>query len=327
MRRYIPLLGIVAIGAIAFLMLSHEQHQPRKPNPRPDDPRKPLLGPTLLVFTMDGCGPCAKLKKSMKDERVAEELERFTVRELDIGSEEAKEFGARSAPTLVIVDPPRRPNIKTGYQSPKQLLSWLRSVKEYMAGKFVPGGARGPGGIEIATDLPKALRMKNTGGIGPRGPGSGSGLCVFTSLEHSGRWVNARPLWGLQEKMTHEEGGGWPEKVDKMLKKYCPGARYIQYEGKDPKILELALETGRMPAVTYNGHDGVFYHGVIAHMVNSVYLKGKDAAILDNNNPDKILWMSRQEFLDRWCGRGNGWAVVLLDPRPPAPPCNLKGGA
>lgn len=80
-----------------------------------------------------------------------------------------------------------------------------------------------------------------------------------------------------------------------------------------------------MPAVTYNGHDralGGHYPSVIAHMVNLVYLDAQSAAILDNNFEKEILWMTRQEFLSRWTGKGNGWAVVLLAPRPPPVPHN-----
>jgi hypothetical protein len=183
-------------------------------------------------------------------------------------------------------------------------------------GKFVEGDGTSPDGrVEVVCDLPVQLRMKNTGGMGPRGPGSGSGLCVFTSIEHSGRYQNVPELFGLQEKMTHEPGGGWPEKVDEMMKKYAPTTEYIQHNGKDVQFLEAALESGRMPGVTYSGRD-TRYGGPIAHMVNIVYLDEEQACILDNNYPTKLYWMSRQEFLARW----SGWAIVLLAPPPPPVP-------
>lgn len=188
------------------------------------------------------------------------------------------------------------------------------------------GGPVGPDGkTEVACDLPRDVRLKNTGGMGPRGPGSGSGLCVFTSIEHSGRWANERRLIGFQQKMTHEPGGGYPKKVDAMLKKHAPGVDYLQYEGGDPAFLVAALASGRMPAVTYNGRDP-HYKGSIAHMVNLVAYDtvANLAAVLDNNfvGENELVWMSCPEFLTRWRGNGGGWAVVLLNPPPPPVPTN-----
>lgn len=120
--------------------------------------------------------------------------------------------------------------------------------------------------------------------------------------------------------MRKEPGGGYPEKLDRMINKYAAGAQYIQYEGRDPSVLDFALKTGRMPCVTYSGRDGVHYRGSIAHMVCLVHLDENSACILDNNyiGENELLWMSRSEFLERW----SGWAVVLLNPAPP--PCPLE---
>jgi hypothetical protein len=155
----------------------------------------------------------------------------------------------------------------------------------------------------------------------------GSGCCVFRSIEHAAKWQNVRELWDFAEWLQKKglEGGGYPGNVKERITAICkdrnvPEPPYIQYDGgKDTTILELALQTGRLPGVTYDGRDGIHYHGSIAHMVNLAYLDSTHAAILDNNfPPDKLLWMSRDEFLKRW----SGWAVVLLAPRPPAPPHN-----
>ncbi len=177
------------------------------------------------------------------------------------------------------------------------------------------GGPTGPGGAEVMCDLPVSLRKHNTAGKGGRG-----GLCVFTSLMHAARYQNERALWNFQDQVRNDVTGGYPGNVDEEIKKYAPAVRYLQYEGRDPSVLEAALKSGRMPSVTYNGHDGVHYRGRIAHMVNLVYLDSQTAAILDNNfvEPDQrsILWMSRQEFLDRWIGGDSGWAVILLSPAP-----------
>ncbi len=175
------------------------------------------------------------------------------------------------------------------------------------------GGPTGAGGVEVVCDLPVALRKHNTAGRGGRG-----GLWVFTSIMHAARSQNARALWNFQDQVRNDVTGGHPGNVDEEIKKYGPLVRYLQYEGRDPAILEAALKAGRMPGVTYNGHDGVHYRGTIAHMVNLVYLDSQYAAILDNNyiQDHELVWMTRQEFLERWTGGGSGWAVVLLNPAP-----------
>lgn len=181
------------------------------------------------------------------------------------------------------------------------------------------GGPTAPDGkTQVACDLPADMRQHNVGGK------DGAGLCVFTSIEHAARWQNEPGLANFQAQMRKEAGGGYPEKVDKMITKYGPGTQYLQYEGTDTNILKLALETGRMPCVTYNGHDEVHYKTTIAHMVNLVYLDDDWACILDNNYvaSNELVWMSAADFKSRWTGGSQGWAVILLHAPPPPPPTN-----
>jgi len=184
------------------------------------------------------------------------------------------------------------------------------------AEKATIGGPTGPDGTEVACDMPAMEHIKNIGGR------DGAGLCVFTSIEHSGRWQNCEDLRGFQKKMRTEAGGGYPEKVVRMMQKYVPSARYVQYSGSDPAILDLAIRTGRMPSVTYGYSER--YGGRVAHMVNLVHLDDRVACILDNNfiGADKLEWMSRNEFLRRWKLGGGGWAIVVLNPSPPPVPVN-----
>ena len=174
-------------------------------------------------------------------------------------------------------------------------------------------------GHDVQVDLPPALRSKNIGGS------DGAGLCVFTSIQHASIYQNVEALKSFQKWMSHHPGGGWPEKVDKMIAQFCkeqnlPIPLYVQYEGKDPTILETALQSGRYPCVTYDGYD-CHYRGQIAHMVNLVYLDSQYAAIMDNNfiKDSETVWMTRQEFLQRWTGGGGGWAVVFCLPPAPSP--------
>jgi hypothetical protein len=194
------------------------------------------------------------------------------------------------------------------------------------AGPSQIGGCVSPDGKEeIICDLPGSEHLHNTGGMGPRGPGSGAGLCVFTSIEHCGRYQNEASLSGFQKSMTHETGGGYPDKVDAMLKRYAPHVLYVQYTGKDTSLLKLALKTSRMVGVTYGYSPR--YGGPIAHMVNLVHLSDHWACILDNNFPgeNSYEWMSPDEFIKRWTAGSpdrSGWAVILLNPPPPPPPHN-----
>lgn len=193
----------------------------------------------------------------------------------------------------------------------------------------------GPGGVQATCQLPMDLRLKNTGGMGPRGPGTGAGLCVFTATEHCGLWANEPRIRGFQQKMTREPGGGYPEKLDTMMAKYAPGVAYLQHTGGDMEWLRAAMRTRRMVGVTYAGHDMHYGRQTIAHMVNLVHLDDKLACILDNNFPGEkqLVWMTAAEFEERWLGQkylirngrnlvpvGGGWAVVLLNPPPPPKP-------
>ena len=179
------------------------------------------------------------------------------------------------------------------------------------------GGRTSPDGKEeITIDLPGNEHLKNCGGV------DGLGLCVFTSLAHEGRWQNNPTIANLQATMKSEKGGGWPEKVDQMLKKHAPGTAYVQYSGNDPAILKLALHTGRMPCVTYGYSPR--YAKNIAHMVNLVHLSERWTCVLDNNFPGENAyeWMTPAEFLRRWKLGGGGWTIILLDAPPPPIPTN-----
>lgn len=203
---------------------------------------------------------------------------------------------------------------------------WARSPAEAKVG----GSVSPDGQEEIQCDLPGGLHMRNTGGIGPRGPGSGAGLCVFTSIEHSAIHQNVPELLGFQKWMTTRPGGGYPEKVDKMISAFCkekgvPVPRYLQVEGGDMEILKLACKTGRMPGVTYCWSPTGRYGGSkIAHMVNTPHASDEWVCVLDNNYPgeDRYEWMSWSEFRKTFMGNGGGWAVILLSPGPPPVPTN-----
>lgn len=181
-------------------------------------------------------------------------------------------------------------------------------------------------GVTARVDLPASQHMRNTGGSdGPRGPGSGSGLCVWTSLEMAGEAQGIEPLKGLQKWMTYRPGGGYPQKVTSLLPKFCESKgvktpAYIQHTGGDAEFLDLVIKTGRFLSVTYGGYDD-FYRGYVAHMVNCPHIDPQYMCFIDNNRPGSWVWGTREEGLKRWTMGGNGgWAVAFLDnPLAPAP--------
>ena len=191
------------------------------------------------------------------------------------------------------------------------------------------GGLTAPDGVtQIDCDLPIHFQMKNVGGS------DGAGLCVFTSIGHEARWQGVKALEDFQQWMRRYPGGGYPDKVHKKIAEICkekgvPEPRYLQVEGHDLDILKLACKTGRMPGVTYSYSPTGRYGGQkIAHMVSLPHADDRFFGVLDNNypctseSPNQIEWLTHAEFGKTYCGSGNGWAVILLDPGPPPPPRN-----
>lgn len=174
---------------------------------------------------------------------------------------------------------------------------------------------------EIHCDLPASQMLKNKGGS------DGSGLCVFTSVEHSARWQEIGALLGFRDWMTRYPGGGYPEKLKAKIEQLSkergmPTPDYIQLQGRQEllPVLKAACESGRMPAVTYSFSPTGRYGGrKIAHMVSLVFLSDEWACILDNNypGPEQLEWISTKDFMRSFTGGGNGWAVVFATPGPP----------
>jgi hypothetical protein len=171
----------------------------------------------------------------------------------------------------------------------------------------------------LVCDLPASERKRNIAS-------QGLGCCVFRSIDYAARWQQVPELYDLPEQLVKAgiPGGGYPEKADEVMKQFAPEASYLQDTSGDADILEAILKTGRMPCVTYNGHD-CHYSGSIAHMVCLPYFDRQTgwACISDNNFPSEnsFVWMSPDEFLQRWKG-GGGWVFALLAVPPPPPPHN-----
>jgi hypothetical protein len=220
------------------------------------------------------------------------------------------------------------------HRKPQFLVSWLRARQRRGAALLIIlsailfvspvsgapqlGNSVSPDGKQaVQVDVPLKLRLKNTVGT------DGTGLCVFTSIQMAAWWSADRCFDGFRDKMRAERGGGWPEKVDRMVAKYVKGGLYLQYEGPSMEVAALALKTGRLPCATYNGHDP--HNGAISHMLNPVCLTDKWACVLDNNHigPNDLVWMSPAELQQRMGGK-SVWIVVLLRAPPPPIPFELS---
>lgn len=178
-------------------------------------------------------------------------------------------------------------------------------------------GHIGPDGRVIRNNMPMSLFIRNRGGS------DGAGLCVFTSIYHTGVYQGL-PLQGFRKFMEKRPGGGWPEKVDRMLSQYAKEAQvYLPlyshvYGRKSMSLIQQAISRGYMVCITW-GTDYSHYNGeTIAHMVNAVYCDDQWGAIVDNNFPDEVLWVKRPTFdmYAAWTGRRNDdglWAIIFVD--------------
>lgn len=311
MRRLLPLLLLVLVGC-SF-----------DPVPAPTPPRVAKSKVQLLLFTQDNCLPCKLLKAQLHDPATADIIGSFELAEVMPPDPRFKQYGITATPALIALTP--RGTVRYEGQSLGMLRDWLhdQAAAQAVIGKISEGGPTSPDGkAAIVCDLPASERKKN---IASRG----LGCCVFRSIEYAARWQQVPELYDLPEQMVHAgiEGGGYPEKVTRILQKFGPQVQYIQDTSGDPEILEAILRSGRLPCVTYNGRDGVHYHGPIAHMVCLPYFDraGGWACVCDNNFPGaaQFLWMSCDEFLTRWRGGGGGgWVVALLSTPPPPVPHN-----
>ena len=166
---------------------------------------------------------------------------------------------------------------------------------------------------EPAVDLlvmPRELRLHNI-------TAKGSGCCTFRSADYASHWQNVPAIHGLPEWLKNKgyAGGGNPSKQARIVEECArdrgmPVPGFVQYEGNSCEIIELALKTGRLPCITWQGN----------HMLCCVYLDSSKAAILDNNDPHRLHWYDRKTFERKFVQGGGGWVFVLTAPAPSPPP-------
>lgn len=212
----------------------------------------------------------------------------------------------------------------------KPRLPWRDAGKIAGGPALIAASPNAPDGTEPEIDYPDEQWMKNIGS-----KRDGAGMCVFTSFEHSCRWAGLEEFRGFRDWCAAGyPGGGYPEKLAKLVKAYCdakrippevfdPNRQVVQIDGVSAKTVELieaALQQNLLPCVTLY-HSPRYGGGTIYHMVNCAHLDGERAAILDNNFKP-LEWASRSETIRRMSLSGRLWAVVVLVPGPPRLPWN-----
>ena len=145
-------------------------------------------------------------------------------------------------------------------------------------------------------NIPSALREANYG----------SGSCVHATMISIMRWQGQYRLADYWRKTYYGgeliHGRGLASKFDDT------NVRYAYTTSGDVKFLEWATSTRRGCGIT------VAYG---SHMVTLVHLDDEWAAILDNNDISKYVWIPREVLIAEW-KRSQGWAVTVIY-TPPAP--------
>jgi len=156
-------------------------------------------------------------------------------------------------------------------------------------------------------NLPPELREENW--LGPGGEGS----CVHATMVMLLRWQQQERLadhW----RATYADGEyadrTWNRQHNLADRLDRENVRYAYTIQGDVAFLEWAIRTRRGCGVTVLGG---------RHMVALVHLDDQWAGLLDNNAPEKIIWVRRGKFIAEW-KNSNGWAVSpVYTPAPPMP--------
>lgn len=152
-------------------------------------------------------------------------------------------------------------------------------------------------------NLEEVLRQANW--IGSMNEGSCVFATIIMALRHQGRDDLADLI------KANYENGSWPSDLAAKLDALDIRYAYTSFEN-DVAFLEWACATRRGVGVTcQNG----------THMIFLVHLSQDYAGVIDNNSPEEIKWIPREEFLNEWFN-SESWAVAVIMGSPPPPrPC------
>jgi len=150
-----------------------------------------------------------------------------------------------------------------------------------------------------AIDLPLKLRQSNYGG----------GSCMHASMINV---LRQQGLYQLADKWRREHWGAagvW----DLARLSEQEGLKYAYTTEGDEKLLEWCGRTKRWAAIHYFPAHAINFCGFVQR-------DGQETAVLlDNNRPERYLYVPKQEFIRRWRGYGGCALTVVYTPPAPKP--------
>lgn len=142
------------------------------------------------------------------------------------------------------------------------------------------------------------------------------GSCVHASmvmlLRYQGRDDAAD--WWLRNFAGGEKHHTFISKLEFFKVPYA-----TTFRRNDVAFLEWAIKINRGCMVTTGRYDkdlGRIRWG--NHMIVLVHIDAAEVALIDSNNPNKLIWMDREQFLKEW-SLSNSWATTVLLSTPRAP--------
>lgn len=148
-------------------------------------------------------------------------------------------------------------------------------------------------------NLPLSLRQSNW-------EENRQGSCCWATMISLLRW-QGRPATASWIKRNYG-GGEWPDQMARKLD--AANIRYVYTVKGNVDFLEWATQSGRGCGITVSGG---------THMVALVHLDNKWAAVLDNNNVKKYIWIPRETLLAEW-EASYGWSITpVYGACPPLP--------
>lgn len=149
-----------------------------------------------------------------------------------------------------------------------------------------------------AVNVPPAIRQENW--VGWKGEGS----CVHATMTMLLRYQRQYALADYWRK--HYQNGETYEGLTAKLEQHK--IRWAGTNGQNNvKFLEWAIRTKRGCMVTTMQGE---------HMILLVHLDSKTAGVIDNNDPSRVIWKTRQDFLAEWYASGS-WALTPVYTPPP----------
>lgn len=162
---------------------------------------------------------------------------------------------------------------------------------------------------EVPTiNIPPQCREKNW-----VDPITNEGSCVFATMTMSLRWMLAEDeasYWRNNFAGGQWASNEWNPNHNLPQKFESRNIPYAYTTSGDEEFLTWAIATRRGAGITVRSG---------SHMVLLVDLTDTEAALIDSNEPNRIVWVNRNRLIAEW-QNSHGWAVTpVLSPAPPLP--------